>query len=246
MRRIFSLVVIFIIGGIGGIFLDHWGVPYLASTQLGSRIPELRRISERTTIINKTEVVRIEETGAIPDLAERVKNAALPIEVEATQHARPKRLPESVLTTGLALTSDGFILLHAESSAPKAALVGEDGGRIPLTLVASSTATGFTILKAPERQFVVLPFANGIPRLGSRLFALSSSYLGKEIASTFQSATLSSFAKGLFTVSNPMAKNAIIVNFSGELIGMNVEEGAQSRIVPAAELQHIADTLLKK
>lgn len=270
MKRIFSLLLIFVVGGIGGIFLDRFAIPRLAQTSLGTWLPALRRTSERTTIVNKTEVVRVEESEAVPDLADRVKSAVIPIEIARKGSGRSKQqallakiagtasTSTKELATGLALTSDGFILLHLDgfSVDNSSDLRGRDilgislaegEGRLPLEVAASDTSTHFVLLRAPGKQLSVLPFKDDIPRLGARLFSLSASMVKDTISPLFQTAMLSAVADDFFEVSSPPGANAIIVDFQGRIAGMNITDSAgKNSIIPASRLRAIGDGLLRK
>ncbi len=267
MKRIFSLLLIFIVGGIGGIFLDRFAIPRLAQTSAGVWFPALRRTSERTTIVNKTEVVRVEESEAIPDLAERVKKAAVSIEIVRKSGKNGKLQKGTVTTssreaiTGLALTSDGFILAHdadgslalgvSTTSLAKAGILGiyalDEDGRHEASVVASDTSTNFVLLRVPDRQLTILPFEDDRPRLGARLFMLSANIVENTVAPSFQAAMLSALTKDLFTVSDAPATDAIIIDFEGRVAGMSIRDalGKQSTI-PASVLRHISDELLRK
>lgn len=249
MRKIFWLISIFVIGGIGGIFFDRIGIPYLAATRLGERFPVLRRASERTTIVNKTEVVRVEESEAIPDLAERVKNAVVPVEVvkRVTGKGKSATLVKEIVT-GFALTNDGFILLHADAAntVTSSVRLADSDGRA-LEFIVSDTSSNFMLLRTGENRFAVLPFEDDTPRLGSRLFTLSAHQIGKTVTPDFQANILSAVAPDAFQLSSTVAADAIIVNFEGRVVGMSVEDAeGQSTIIPAARLRDISDGLLQK
>ena len=251
MKRLFWLIAVFSIGGVGGIFFDRFAVPYLAQTQVGRLIPALRRITQRTTIVNRTEVVRVEETEAIPDLADRVKGAVVPVEVVQ----KPKKGSGKVSTTsskefltGLALTSDGIILLHADpvrfGAIPR---LVENGVSKDLEILASSTSTHFVLLRAVNTQFTVLPFADNTPRLGSRLFLLSQERLAGEATPVFRSTMLSASLHSIFALSIAPERDAVIVNFEGEVIGMSIENNSGERVVISAEdIKNIGERLLGK
>ncbi|MDO8557672.1 MAG: hypothetical protein Q7S09_00575 [bacterium] len=267
MKRIFSLLLIFVVGGIGGIFLDRFVIPRLAQTSVGVWFPVLRRTSERTTIVNKTEIVRVEESEAIPDLAERVKKAAISIEIvrkagkngklqKGTMAASPK---EAI--TGLALTSDGFILAHdadgslalgvSATSLAKVGILGiyalDEDGRHQASVVASDTSTNFVLLRVSDRQLTILPFEDDRPRLGARLFMLSANVFENTAAPSFQTAMLSAVTRDFFVISDAPLADAIIVDFEGRVAGMSVRDafGKQS-IVPASTLRRISNELLHK
>ncbi|MDP3963567.1 MAG: hypothetical protein Q8Q39_03660 [bacterium] len=250
MRRLFSLIAIFVIGGVGGIFFDRLAIPYLAETRLGERFPALRRTSERTTIVNRTEVVRIEESQAIPDLADRVKNTVVPVEIakKAKNRSRGGVAPSMLFETGLALTNDGLILVHAdpESVATDTAVMIDGDRRIALEYVASDTSTRFTIFRSSERHFTILPFADGAPRLGDRLFAVSATRIGERVTQRFQASMLAALGGEALTLADAVESSAVIVNFAGNVVGMNiVDEDEGVAIISAGELRKITEKLLQ-
>ena len=250
MRRIFGVVAIFVIGGIGGIFFDRLVMPYLAETRLAERFPALKRTSERTTIVNRTEIVRIEESQAIPDLAERVKNAVVAVEMAQKTKNRGRGSVTSTMLfeTGLALTNDGLILVHGDSAivATDTVVLIDGDRKVSLEFIASDTSTKFILFRSPERHFTVLPFADEALRLGDRLFALSASRIGGRVVPRFQASMLSALGDSMLTLSQDVEPSAVIVNFSGKVVGMSTANASgEAAIVPAVTLRTITEKLLK-
>ena len=249
MKKLFSLIFIFVIGGMGGIFFDRLALPYLAHTRLGDRFPALKRAGERTTIINKTEVIKIEESGAIPELAGRVQHAALAVEVTRRIKLGPRTASSTTeLTTALALTSDGLLLLPLDESYSTGTIHLIDGGkRIRLEALSTNTTVGVMLLRAPGKQFAPLAFSDTEPVLGTRLFALSRERAADEIVPFFQATMLSAFTSKFFRVSSPLPRSAILVNFEGEVAGLSFRNNAGSDgIIPSAALRSISEELLRR
>ena len=248
MKKLFSLLFIFVVGGIGGIFFDRLALPYLAHTRLGVRFPALKRTGERTTIINKTEVVKIEETGAIPELAGRVQHAALAVEVTRRIKLGLRTVSSTTeLTTGLALTSDGLLLLPLDESYVTSTMSLVDGdARVKLEVLSTNTTVGFMLLRAPGKQFTPLAFTDEEPKLGTRLFALSRERAAGEIVPSFQATMLSTFTSRFFKVSSALPRAAILVNFKGEVAGVSLHNrNGPDTIVPSSVLRNISEELLR-
>jgi len=248
MKHLFTLLLIFTIGGVGGIFFDRFAIPELAQTSLGERFPILRQAASRTTVVNKTEILQVEESEAIPDLAERVKGTAIPIEFSVKEKGRTKNVEASrQVSTGLALTNDGYILFNGGGAPIVTSTIrlAEDP-EAELDVVVSDTSTGFLLLHAPGRRFSVLPFEEDRLRLGSRLFAISAERVGDAITPSFQASMLSSLTSDFFTLSQAPQQGAILVNFEGRVVGMAVEREGMPETVSAGDLKQISDMLLKK
>jgi S1-C subfamily serine protease len=255
-KKLLSLVFIFTVGGIGGVFFERFGIPRIAQTSLGRHFPALKAASQFTTIVNKTEVLQIEESEAIPDLADRVKNSVVFVEVEKksphaanqTRTLSAAKITAPELYAGLALTNDGFVLVNADLDNPSVSSIAfvADGKKYPADVVSSDTSTGFVLLHSPEKRYEVLPFKDEMPRLGSRLFELSASKIGEIITPSFEANILSAVAGSYFSVSQPVKGNSVIVDFQGNVVGMSVEGAdGQNKIVGAADLKNISDELLR-
>jgi hypothetical protein len=100
-------IFVLIVGGIGGISMDRFAIPYLMT-----KYPELnqyeflKRVNERTTIVKVTEEIKITEDKAIIDAIKKVSPSIVQILVPSDS----KNEIYAYKSTGIILTSDGYII----------------------------------------------------------------------------------------------------------------------------------------
>ena len=71
-QKIFKLILILIIGGLGGVLADQFLLPFLADAPFFSQIEFIERAKDGTTIINKTERITITENTAAEEAIRRI------------------------------------------------------------------------------------------------------------------------------------------------------------------------------
>lgn len=118
-KYVFFAAVIFFLGGIGGVWMEHSVIPVLAMRSPFDRYEFFQKIKERTTIINTTEEIKISEDSAALDMIRKVNPAVVKVTanylfLEKLPKGKKKAvLEESVETknlNGVIITSDGLIL----------------------------------------------------------------------------------------------------------------------------------------
>ncbi|MGB5018982.1 MAG: hypothetical protein WBO66_04590, partial [Candidatus Moraniibacteriota bacterium] len=116
---LFSLLiaVIFLIGGVGGIFFEHSVLPRLATMKLFSRSVWVKNASENTTIINKVEQVTIREDDSVEQVVSQSATAVVNIIAirDATKTPRVATLRETKTTTGVLATNDGVVVTYRDA-----------------------------------------------------------------------------------------------------------------------------------
>ncbi len=217
------LIFVLVIGGIGGILTDRFAIPYLlVSYPQLNQYEFLKRVNERTTVIEITKEIKISEDESV---IEAIKNT-LPSIVRIVE---PKKDSDGKLSgefirkgTGVILTSDGVIITSAENIniieeeegekvvSEEETETNEDGNsdtrknlaRVELSngkiysaeLIAEDVSTGFAIIKIDESNLPVLAFvAFENIRLGEKVIALDDS-VAVDIISKFM--TVKSAEKG--------------------------------------------------
>ncbi|NOQ68331.1 hypothetical protein GQ568_02735 [Patescibacteria group bacterium] len=110
-KTAFFVMFVLIVGGMGGILIDRAILPSLLI-----KYPELnqyeflKRINERTTIIEKTEEIRISEDKAVVNAIKKVSPSVVEILEFSTENSDP-----IYKGSGIILTSDGFIITSIEN-----------------------------------------------------------------------------------------------------------------------------------
>ena len=118
-RRLINFIVFFIfvlvIGGVGGILIDRFAIPYLLVNypQL-NQYEFLKQVNERTTIVEITKEVEISEDKAVVEAVKSVLPSIVQI-VEPMKDVNGKLSGEFARKgTGVILTNDGVIITSAE------------------------------------------------------------------------------------------------------------------------------------
>lgn len=113
-KIILSLLVIFSVGGVGGLYIDQQVLPFIRTNKYLSRIDFLKRSAENVTIINKTEQVTIKEDDSINEIASQASNAVANIISLGSQKDPLTKLVKSTdqSGTGIVVTSDGVIVTY--------------------------------------------------------------------------------------------------------------------------------------
>ncbi|MCK5084535.1 MAG: serine protease [Candidatus Pacebacteria bacterium] len=115
LKTTFFVIFVLIVGGTGGILIDRAILPSLLV-----KYPELnhyeflKRINERTTIIEKTEEIRISEDRAIVNAIKKVSPSVIEVLEFSTENDNP-----AYKGSGIVLTSDGLIITSIENITPE-------------------------------------------------------------------------------------------------------------------------------
>lgn len=119
---LFKLILIFIIGGIGGVWLEHNVVPRLATMQPFDKYEFFKEIKDKTLIIKQPEEIKISDDTASLDVVRKTNPAIVKITANYVFQEKPpavkKRGVAPVLKTkvetrnlvGVIVTSDGMVL----------------------------------------------------------------------------------------------------------------------------------------
>jgi len=213
-RKLINFIVLFIfvlvIGGAGGILIDRFAIPYLlVNYPRLNQYEFLKRINERTTIVEITKEVKISEDKAVVEAIKKILPSVIQI-VEPIKNSDGKPNGEFIRKgTGVILTNDGVIITSleninitdkeeavskkndsgvdavfgAKSNFPKVKL--NNGEIYSVKLIAENDLTGFAIIKIKEVNLPVLAFAafENI-ELGEKVIALDDS-VAVDIVSKF-------------------------------------------------------------
>ena len=112
------LVIILIVGGIGGVLFDRFLIPKIATLPAFSGNQILKKVTERVTIINKTEQVVVREDDSVEKIVSQPATSVVNIltvfpsaitnslETETTSPVAGTEVVET--TTGVLLTSGDY------------------------------------------------------------------------------------------------------------------------------------------
>lgn len=165
MRKIFFLILVFIIGGMGGLFLPSYIAPII------SKIPFLSQITipsgDQTVIVNKTEQLVVQQA----DIAGKVysKNNVSIVTVKAIRGG-------SVVSSGFGfiVSSDGMILTRREwVNAPGATISVSRGDDVfSAEVVKKSDELGIVLLKVSSSNLAPVSFSQSKPTVGTPVFLI--------------------------------------------------------------------------
>lgn len=103
---------IFFVGGFGGILLDRYLIPKLASVPLLAQWGIFKELTERVTIINKTEQIVIREDDTVERIVSQPATAVVNVVTLAEKNTVA---PQTVTTTtGVLLTNDGLVATYSQ------------------------------------------------------------------------------------------------------------------------------------
>ncbi len=271
LNSIFFIVLVLVIGGIGGIAMDRFAIPYfMAKYPELNQYEFLKRVNEHTTIVKVTEEVKISEDTAIVEAIKKV----LPSMVQILVSGDPKTGEYAYKGTGIILTSDGYIITslknisEEKNTTPVPAETkkkddGKTAGKKILFKVKTSDGTiydaeifsenvdmNLAIIKINEKNLPVLPLANSDSlELGEKLVIIDDS-IAIDIISKF----INDYIPDSGTDPKPQKRvmiaghldstfsGAAVVNLKGEIIG--ISEG-DNLFVATNELKEYINSEIK-
>lgn len=255
-KLIVSMIFVFVIGGLGGIWLDRIFIPtLLVKYPELSQYEYLKNVSERTTVVHETQEVKISEEEAISDVIEKMSPAVVEVlEKNASGQAE-------TTGSGIILTSDGYIITplqnifartgNANTVSPDTQIRLKNGKTYSARLVAQDANYSLAMLKIDENNLSVIPYANAEDlKLGQKVIILNDT-VGTDIISKFidnyimPNSTDSSFQKRI-QISQKLAATSAgsaVMGVDGKLIG--VEQG-ENIVIPLSEMKEFIDKSVAK
>lgn len=185
------ILLIFIVGGTGGVYFQQFLMPRIRANATLSRIDLFKKATENITVINKTEQITVKEDDSINELALQATNAVVNV-VSVTEQglAAPAKTigvrdrqalkTTSKSGTGVIGTSDGLIITYRSAILEKNAkytVFLHDNSSFEAVLVGVDEMTNLAFLKIDASGLPVIPFAqdsNIFP--GKKMIAVGSSF----------------------------------------------------------------------
>lgn len=242
-KAIFALVVIFVVGGFGGVYFDQHVLPFVRTNKYLSRINFLKRSAENVTVINKTEQVTIKEDDSINEIASQASNSvANIISLSSQKDALTKTMKtQDQSGTGVVVTSDGVIVTYRTAIIEKNAtykVLLFNGANFDAKLIGVDEFSNLAFLKIDASNLTAISFgdsSNVAP--GKKVVAIGNSSgeyqnryaagLLSNIAKTYNLAgkTVSSSEKleGVFENDFNNQEEYVggpVIGYSGDLIGI--------------------------
>ena len=236
--KIFKLLVILIIGGLGGVLADQFFLPYLSTVSPFSKINFIRQSGNGTTIINPTERIIITENTAVENAVSRV--APCLIVIQSFQG-------EKIISqgAGFIMTSDGFIVTAANnvSVAADKYLVFRNNHFLEAEIVETDTKNNLALLKIEGNNLPVVSFADFDElRLGQKIILIGAELTTEGLNRFVNLGVIRSVYENILKINltedNSLANGGPLVNVKGEVIGLNlVDQRGLIKTIPASQIK---------
>lgn len=256
LRLAFAGFSMFLIGGLGGIWLDRIFFPTLLVKypQLG-RYEYLKQMNERVTVVKETEEIRISQEQDISDTIEKVS----PSIVEVWTKNQSGQFEKA--GSGIILTSDGYVItplqnIYAKSGAnnipvKELQIKLSSGKTYDAKVAVQNNNYSLAMLKIAENNLSVIPYSDPADlKLGQKMIIVNDA-VTTDIISKFiddykmPSSTDSSLQKRIQIVQKlpDTAAGSAVINLEGRLVG--VEQG-ENIVIPISEIKEFIDKSVKK
>ncbi|MEA3322650.1 MAG: trypsin-like peptidase domain-containing protein [Patescibacteria group bacterium] len=237
MKKTFKFIgiglLIFIIGGLGGVFLNYMLISRVVADPDLSQNPIIKALDQRVQIIKSTEKIIVAETESIADIASRASTTVVYIESVDAQN---------IVTSGngIVISSDG-VIATTTSVVPKNNIVQyvklSDGTVYDVAETNVDEYTGIVFLRIDASDLATIAFANSDDaRSGKRLIAISRTredndaqfalggFLGRERVFNI-ALPMSDFLQGVLVMdlSQTALRHSVgapAVDFQGNMVGL--------------------------
>lgn len=150
VRIISFLILIFLLGGLGGIFFERFALPQLLATPFLQKLGLLDSVAERTTIINRTEQVVVQEDSSVEGVIAQPETTVVTLFYPEERSGRT--LVPGTMRSGVLMTNDGVLATYmpdaAGQSLPEA--VFADGSHHELMLLGYDAYTRLAFYKTKQ------------------------------------------------------------------------------------------------
>ena len=175
-------MVIFVVGGIGGVYFQQRVLPWVRSNSMLSRIDFLKKTAENITVINRNEQITVKEDDSISQLA--LQNLATVAEIISVNTQNAKNLQtkgqiatQSKIGTALIVTSDGMLVTYRSAileEDAKYSIVLNDSSKHEATLVGIDEFSNLAFFKIDASGLPVATFSDSSSLMvGRKMFELS-------------------------------------------------------------------------
>lgn len=240
-NKIFNLLVILIIGGLGGVLADQFFLPYLSTISPFSKINFIHQSGNGTTIVNPTEKIIITENIAIEDAVSKIGPCL--VIIQSLQG-------EKVISqgSGFVMASDGLIVTAADNVSAKADkyLVFRNSHSSEAKIIKNDLESNLALLKVEESNLPVVSLADldGL-RLGQRIILIGAELTEEGLNRFVNLGVIRSIRENVLKVNlteeNSLANGGPLVNVKGEVIGLNlVDRTGLVKTIPAGQIKTFA------
>lgn len=164
------IVIVFVVGGVGGVYFDQYVLPKIRSNRQLSRFWLFQKAAENVTIINKTEQIDVRGDDAVGEIASQASNTVVSIvslgsvQPNASQASnKATKASPSLIGTGVVATSDGIVITYRSAILENAGgykIFLYDGGSYDAQLLGVDSFTNLAYLKMQASNLTTIAFAN--------------------------------------------------------------------------------------
>lgn len=248
-------VLIFVLGGMGGVYFQQYVLPRVRANKVLSRIDFLKKTAENITVINKTEQITVKDDDSISQLA--AQSSATVVEIisvakTGAQNARNLQnklqpVVESKIGSGIIGTSDGMLVTYRGAILEKNAtyqVLLSDSSVHEAKLIGVDEFTNLAFLKIEASNLSVVTFgdSNNLPA-GKKLLIVTGfqKYAAGILSSKNKTFNLGGMAisvsekmEGVLTTDFNQSEDfqgAAVVTYGGELMGLNGSAVIDNKLV---------------
>jgi S1-C subfamily serine protease len=275
-KKIFLIIVVVFLGGLGGIIADRYIFPYLSSTDYFMKHDWLKKAAEDITVINKTEQVFVKEETSITKISNQISASVVGIisypQTDAKNSARKNTTSVGpTYGTGLIVTSDGLIMTYEDAinlNNSRYKVVAYDGSSYDAEISGADAYSNLVFLKISAGNLSAVSLGNSDDiKPGEKIIAIGinpgdfshvySAGLISNFSPTYnlagKSISSSDKLEGVFEADLNSEKNYIggpIVDYTGQVIGVvgtNEADNTQKFFqIPSNKITKVIDRAIKK
>ncbi len=173
LKWLFIALLIFVLGGIGGIFFEKYLVPVLGKSSFFGKYHIFQQMEKNTTIINKTERIVVRDNNLINEVSSNAVSSVVTVfsflddKKSIKKNALSKKISNSKSRgkkgAGVILTNDGVIVTYSDNIFKKDAtyeVVIFDGSIYEAKLLGVDTFTNLAYLRVEGVNLPAIPFVN--------------------------------------------------------------------------------------
>ena len=259
-KMILSVLFILIVGGIGGIAIDRFALPYLLFKYPDlNRYEFLKKVNEGTTVLEVTKEIKISPDEAVVEAIKKVSPSVVEVMEFSSEGSS-----SFYKGAGIILTSDGYIITSTDNITPKKIDSDEEDRNIikiklktekiyETKLIKIDLLTGLAIIKIEENNLPVVALSNSENlKLGETIIVIDSAVV-TDIVSKF----INDYSLATTTEDEPILQKRIktvnslknsfdgapVLNTKGEIIGIS-QSG--ELFIPTNEVEDFIDRMTEE
>jgi S1-C subfamily serine protease len=261
LKIFFFILVIFVIGGIGGAFVDRYLFPKLSQYPFFSKCSFLMKANESVTIIEKTEQVMVKDEDSIGKIIARPASGM--VNILSFANGKSKN------GSGFIVTSDGLVVTYLDaiiSDNAEYRIYISDGSEYVAELAGIDNYSNLAYFKIPKSNLPIVSFVNSDEvGAGKKIIVIGNSTdeyqnqltygIVRSFENTFNLAgktiSFSDKLEGVFKFSGEIADDfigGVAVDYNGDAIGvigkLTIDNKNQYFIIPSNEVNRSIDLVI--